>query len=250
MEYNARSHTLLLRSPQADTLPKQERLPGSICVVSGGTADLAVAEECKVTAEHLGCYCFRITDVSVSELGKLLQNLDALRAADALVVVCGTDAALPSVLAGLVDVPVVSLDCLWWMLYSLCRALHSFKHSREAWMWVRRLIINTSNRLMSLISISCIKIPINFVKLVANIPATGQCLPTQPVRDSGCQGRPGSGGIDATILSYKQVLLSGPNSDGPDCMQMVCVGSEEGDVEAGNLVVALYQPTTAQAQYG
>ncbi|MEW5312406.1 MAG: hypothetical protein WDW38_004044 [Sanguina aurantia] len=109
VEYNARSRTLVLRSPLADTLPKQERLPGSVCVVSGGTADLGVAEECKVTAEHLGCYCFRITDVSVSELGKLLTNLDALRAADALVVICGTDAALPSVLAGLVDVPVIAV---------------------------------------------------------------------------------------------------------------------------------------------
>lgn len=78
-----------------------------MAVLSAGTADEAVAEECRLTADVMGCYCFRIPDLSVDGLHRILHNLPAVRAADVVVVVVGTDGALPAVVAGLVEAPVV-----------------------------------------------------------------------------------------------------------------------------------------------
>eukprot|EP00199_Chlamydomonas_sp_CCMP681_P001717 CAMPEP_0119108198 /NCGR_PEP_ID=MMETSP1180-20130426/13521_1 /TAXON_ID=3052 ORGANISM="Chlamydomonas cf sp, Strain CCMP681" /NCGR_SAMPLE_ID=MMETSP1180 /ASSEMBLY_ACC=CAM_ASM_000741 /LENGTH=359 /DNA_ID=CAMNT_0007093789 /DNA_START=297 /DNA_END=1377 /DNA_ORIENTATION=- len=110
VEYNARARLLTLHSPIADQLPKTERLPGSVAVVSGGSQDQSIAEECRLLAEHLGCFCFRLPDVGLGNgLGRLLNSLAALRAADVVVVVCGLDGALASVVAGVVDAPVVAV---------------------------------------------------------------------------------------------------------------------------------------------
>lgn len=109
VEYNVRARILTLRSPIADTLPRQERLPGTVAVVSGGTPDQAVAEECRLLAEHLGAFCMRLPDVGLGNgLTRLLSVLEALRAADVVVVVSGLDGALVSVVAGLVDAPVIA----------------------------------------------------------------------------------------------------------------------------------------------
>lgn len=78
-------------------------------MLSAGTADEAVAEECRLTADVMGCYCFRLPDVSVDGLHRILHNLPAVRAADVVVVVAGTDGALPAVVAGLVEAPVVAV---------------------------------------------------------------------------------------------------------------------------------------------
>lgn len=112
MEYNARSRTLKLISQMADELPKAKRLPGSIAVVSADTADQMVSEECRVLSDYLGCYTYKITDVGANNLQRLLAQQDALRAADVLIVVCGTDCALPSLVAGMTIAPVVSV-CSW-----------------------------------------------------------------------------------------------------------------------------------------
>jgi pyridinium-3,5-biscarboxylic acid mononucleotide synthase len=82
---------------------------GVIAVVCAGTSDLPVAEEAAVTAEFLGCRAVRITDVGVAGLHRLLARLPELRAADALIVVAGMEGALPSVVAGLVDRPLVAV---------------------------------------------------------------------------------------------------------------------------------------------
>ncbi len=82
---------------------------GTVAVLSAGTADEAVAEECRLTADVMGCYCFRLPDVSVDGLHRILHNLPAVRAADVVVVVAGTDGALPAVVAGLVEAPVVAV---------------------------------------------------------------------------------------------------------------------------------------------
>ncbi|MHB8575291.1 MAG: nickel pincer cofactor biosynthesis protein LarB [Dehalococcoidia bacterium] len=84
------------------------RLPG-VAVVSAGTGDLAVAEEAAITAEMLGSEVQRVYDVGVAGLHRLLAQLPLLRQQHAIVVVAGMDGALPSVVGGLVTVPVVAV---------------------------------------------------------------------------------------------------------------------------------------------
>jgi pyridinium-3,5-biscarboxylic acid mononucleotide synthase len=84
------------------------RRPGVI-VVCAGTSDLPVAEEAAITAEMMGNDVVRIADVGVAGIHRLLHRLPELRAARVLVVVAGMEGALPSVVAGLVDTPVVAV---------------------------------------------------------------------------------------------------------------------------------------------
>ncbi len=78
-------------------------------VLCAGTADLPVAEEAAVTADLMGSDVVRLYDVGVAGLHRLLDHLPALREARAIVVVAGMEGALPSVVAGLVSVPVVAV---------------------------------------------------------------------------------------------------------------------------------------------
>jgi hypothetical protein len=82
---------------------------GSVLVVAAGTSDVPVASEAMLTARYLGRDTTLIADVGVAGLHRILGRLDDLRAADAIVVAAGMDGALPSVVAGLVSVPVVAL---------------------------------------------------------------------------------------------------------------------------------------------
>ncbi|KXZ55395.1 hypothetical protein GPECTOR_3g520 [Gonium pectorale] len=109
VEYNARARTLKLRSASADQLPKPRRLPGSVAVVSADTADQAIAEEVRVLADYMGAYCFPLRDVGAANLHALLSNVDSLRAADVVVVVAGTDCALPALVAGITQSPVIAV---------------------------------------------------------------------------------------------------------------------------------------------
>ncbi len=84
------------------------RKPG-VSVLCGGTADLPVAEEAAVTAELMGNAVERVYDVGVAGIHRLLDYLPQLREARALVVVAGMEGALPSVVAGLVAVPVIAV---------------------------------------------------------------------------------------------------------------------------------------------
>jgi len=86
-------------------VPKQ---PGVI-VMCAGTADLPVAEEAAITAEIIGNDVKRLYDVGVAGLHRLLDQLPAMRAARALVVVAGMEGALPSVVSGLVAAPVIAV---------------------------------------------------------------------------------------------------------------------------------------------
>jgi NCAIR mutase (PurE)-related protein len=83
-------------------------LPG-ILVLSAGTSDIAVAEECAQTAELAGNDVKRIYDVGVAGLHRLLAYTRELQQATVIVVVAGMDGALPSVVGGLVDVPVIAV---------------------------------------------------------------------------------------------------------------------------------------------
>jgi NCAIR mutase (PurE)-related protein len=84
-------------------------LPGRIAVVAAGTSDLPVAEEAAVTASFHGATVDRVYDVGVAGLHRLLDRAGTIRQADVVVVVAGMEGALPSVVAGLVDSPVVAV---------------------------------------------------------------------------------------------------------------------------------------------
>ena len=83
-------------------------VPG-VAVLCAGTSDLPVATEAAITAELVGCKVERISDVGVSGLHRLLDHLPRLRECRALVVVAGMEGALPSVVSGLVDIPVIAV---------------------------------------------------------------------------------------------------------------------------------------------
>jgi NCAIR mutase (PurE)-related protein len=82
---------------------------GLIAVVSAGTADLAVAEEAAVTAETLGNRVERVYDCGVAGLHRLLDHHHLLQEANVIIAVAGMEGALPSVIGGLVDRPVIAV---------------------------------------------------------------------------------------------------------------------------------------------
>jgi NCAIR mutase (PurE)-related protein len=82
---------------------------GTIAVVCAGTADLPVAEECRITAEMMGNTVEAITDVGVAGIHRLFANLDRLRAARVIIAVAGMEATLPTAIGGLVSVPVIGV---------------------------------------------------------------------------------------------------------------------------------------------
>jgi pyridinium-3,5-biscarboxylic acid mononucleotide synthase len=82
---------------------------GHVVVATGGTADIPVAEEAATCAEVMGCRVTRLFDVGVAGVHRLLAHADVLRSARAIVAVAGMEGALPSLVAGLVDVPVIAV---------------------------------------------------------------------------------------------------------------------------------------------
>ena len=80
-----------------------------IAVVCAGTSDIPVAEEAAVTAETFGANVARLFDVGVAGLHRLLAVKDELRSAHAVIVCAGMEGALPSVVGGLVSVPVIAV---------------------------------------------------------------------------------------------------------------------------------------------
>lgn len=97
----ARAFTLTVEPPEA--------LAGYVAVVCAGTSDIPVAEEAVVTCEALGCRAERVYDVGVAGIHRLFQQRETLEGANALVVCAGMEGALPSVVAGLVDKPVIAV---------------------------------------------------------------------------------------------------------------------------------------------
>ena len=87
----------------------QPRRHGIISIISAGTADLPVAEEAAITAELCGFQVKRLWDVGVAGIHRLLSHQHLLAEANVLIVVAGMEGALPSVVAGLVDCPVIAV---------------------------------------------------------------------------------------------------------------------------------------------
>ncbi len=90
---------------RADQLPGK----GTLIIVAAGTADLPIAEEAAATAEVMNNQVDRLYDVGVAGIHRLLGERNRLEAARVVVVVAGMEGALPSVVAGLVRVPVVAV---------------------------------------------------------------------------------------------------------------------------------------------
>jgi NCAIR mutase (PurE)-related protein len=100
--YHREARAVTLRQSSAN-----ER--GHIAVVCAGTSDLSVAEEAAVTAELFGAKVTRLYDVGVAGLHRLLAVRDQLTSANAVIVCAGMEGALPSVVGGLVGVPVIAV---------------------------------------------------------------------------------------------------------------------------------------------
>jgi len=82
---------------------------GGVCIVSAGTADIPVAEEAAVTARRMGGRVTTIYDVGVAGLHRLLEKMDIILEANVVIVVAGMEGALPSVVGGLIDKPLIAV---------------------------------------------------------------------------------------------------------------------------------------------
>ena len=82
---------------------------GTVAIASAGTSDIPVAEEAAVTAELMGNTVERLYDVGVAGIHRLLRERERLESARVIIVVAGMEGALPSVVAGMVDVPVIAV---------------------------------------------------------------------------------------------------------------------------------------------
>ena len=103
-EYHQLAKCIVVRDDQCGELHE-----AGLLVVTGGTADLPVAEEASLTAELMGCRVDRVNDVGVAGLHRLLAQREQLQAARVIVVVAGMEAALASVVSGLVSAPVIAV---------------------------------------------------------------------------------------------------------------------------------------------
>lgn len=105
VDHDERARTLVVRVPGVDPPVIDAR----VAVVTAGTSDAAAAGEAAVLARAVGATVERVDDVGVAHLGRILDHLDALRGADVAVVAAGREGALPTVVAGLIDTPVIGL---------------------------------------------------------------------------------------------------------------------------------------------
>jgi NCAIR mutase (PurE)-related protein len=98
-------------APRLIVVDRRETPPseGHVVVATGGTADIPVAEEAARSAEVMGCRVTRLFDVGVAGVHRLLAHTELLRSARVVIAVAGMEGALPSLVAGLVDVPVIAV---------------------------------------------------------------------------------------------------------------------------------------------
>lgn len=102
VEYNEVAKTLLINYESNEKI-------GNIAICTGGTADLKVAEEARVTCEFLGAKVHRFYDVGVSGIHRLLSKAKEIREANVIIAVAGMEGALPTVIAGLVNKPIIAV---------------------------------------------------------------------------------------------------------------------------------------------
>lgn len=104
IDYHRKAKILLVKNQEIEK-------EGKIGVITAGTSDIPVAEEARITAEEMGCEVLTAYDVGVAGIHRLFSNVRVMIEEDvkALIVVAGMEGALPSVIAGLVDVPVIGV---------------------------------------------------------------------------------------------------------------------------------------------
>ena len=103
-EYEELSQILRIKNEEI-----KEQGKGKILIVTGGTSDIPVADEAYFTAEFFGNKVERLYDVGVAGIHRLLSNRNIIEEARVIVAVAGMEGALPSVVGGLVDVPVIAV---------------------------------------------------------------------------------------------------------------------------------------------
>ncbi|MDU0457143.1 MAG: nickel pincer cofactor biosynthesis protein LarB [Geobacteraceae bacterium] len=108
-EFPAASYHAEARCLTLEQQPVEQRGKGAILVLSAGTSDIPVAAEAVVTASFLGNRVEQIYDVGVAGIHRLLARSEQLAAATVIIVVAGMEGALPSVVGGLVDKPVIAV---------------------------------------------------------------------------------------------------------------------------------------------
>lgn len=102
VEYNEVAGTLLINYEKNNKI-------GNIAICTGGTADLKVAEEARVTCEFLGAEVHKFYDVGVSGIHRLLSKAKEIKEANVIIAVAGMEGALPTVIAGLVNKPIIAV---------------------------------------------------------------------------------------------------------------------------------------------
>ena len=102
VRYDDTARMILVGTP-----PKKRT--GRVLVITAGTSDLPIAQEAALTADAMGAHVERLTDVGVAGVHRLLEHRQTLAKAKVLVVVAGMEGALPSVVSGLVDRPVIAV---------------------------------------------------------------------------------------------------------------------------------------------
>lgn len=107
IDHNTTARTVVVRQPGHEI----ENHCGRIAILAAGTADVAVAEEARVTAELMGCEVLHFYDVGIAGIHRLAEPLEKITAAEVgcVVVAAGMEGALPSVVRGLVSVPVIGV---------------------------------------------------------------------------------------------------------------------------------------------
>ncbi|MFA5044901.1 MAG: nickel pincer cofactor biosynthesis protein LarB [Paludibacter sp.] len=103
MEYYPEARTIFIQQKEIS------KSKSRVLVVTGGTSDIPVAEEAVVTAEKLGCTVERLYDVGVAGIHRLLANRYRLDDVQVIIAVAGMEGALPSVIGGLTDKPVIAV---------------------------------------------------------------------------------------------------------------------------------------------
>jgi len=102
VQYDEMSRIIKIEKPN-------KKMVGKIAICSAGTADIPIAEEAAQTAEYFGSHVDRLYDVGVCGLHRILSQIDILQSANCIVAVAGMEGALPSVIGGLVDKPVIAV---------------------------------------------------------------------------------------------------------------------------------------------
>ena len=105
VQWDERSRWIVAHEPDYE----RPRLDAAVGVVTAGTSDAIPAGEAAMIAREMGAEVSRVDDVGVASLARMIDRIDEFREQDVLIVAAGREGALPTVVAGLVDVPIIGL---------------------------------------------------------------------------------------------------------------------------------------------